>query len=544
MFGKKFLILFIVLVVTPNVVFSQVKENKPSENTSKPLELPNFIIEGKVQLNIKSGTKEFPQKPLPLNSSELDSINSLEKQQPLLLSAEPLPSNIMNTSYNKGYVEAEIGRFGFGLVDIGYDYKIKDYTFFGNAKFDLGGEYVKNSDYNRFYLNLNSDYIAPKKFFIFGGSKTRTSLELNTRSFKKYAYEYAPERDITDFNIGIKSDGSYSGFVFSTGASFSTIQLRDNFNDSLKSHLADNKLNGFLRITNVGNFYKLGLDANLDIENFKANSVNFIEVAATGSYTFKNIDFNLKAGFQTGGTSNDIQRGGLIINASMNYQINSLISFKANLFTGLRRIYLDDLYILNPYFDNNYKIDYSYEIPSLFAILYYHPNQYFSANLGLNFGSSQRRQVFYNDTTVKENIILDYMNTNYFKFFGEAFWELSEVDKMTSRLDFDYSLLSENSNIAPYTPLLQFSTYYYRKWFDNLFGTKFGIVYIGERFADLENDLTIDGFIDLNMEVDYYVYKEFIISLKLKNLLNSDIYIWEGYKERGIYFGLNANYLF
>ena len=466
---KLILITLTYLLFNSTFIFSQNTEKTPSENTSKPLELPNFIIEGKVQLNIKSGTKEFPQKPLPLNSKELDSINSLEKQQPVLLPAEPLPSKILNTEYKSGYIEAEFGRFAYGLFDIGYNYKMNEYTFFGNANFDFAGEHVKNSDYNRFKLNLYSDYIAPKKFFIFGGSKTRTSLKLNTNNFKRYAFEIAPERNLTNLNIKIESDGSYSGYKFSTGTSFNTIQLKDNLLDSIKNNLADNKINGFLKVTNIGSYYELGLEADLDIENFKANSSNFIEVAITGSYKLKNINFNLKGGLQTAGTSNNIQRGGLIIDATLNYEINSLLSLKANIFSGLKQTDLNELYAYNPYFDNNYNIDFSYEIPSILALIHYHPNQYFNANAGINFGSSQRKPIFYNDTITK-NIFLDYYNINYLKLIAETYWELTNYDILTSRLDLDLSLLSENSKIAPYKPILQFAANYHRQWYNKLFG--------------------------------------------------------------------------
>ena len=97
---KKILILILNLLLCSNLYSQENNEKIEAGNSSQPLELPNFIIEGKVQLDIKSGSKDFPDKPLPLGQNQLDSMNTLEKQQLILLPSEPLPDKILNKEFN------------------------------------------------------------------------------------------------------------------------------------------------------------------------------------------------------------------------------------------------------------------------------------------------------------------------------------------------------------------------------------------------------------------------------------------------------------
>ena len=69
---KNIIIIILLIILISGSIFSQ-------QNTSPtPLELPNFIINGIERLNVRSGIKQFPDKPTPLTKRELDSINSIE----------------------------------------------------------------------------------------------------------------------------------------------------------------------------------------------------------------------------------------------------------------------------------------------------------------------------------------------------------------------------------------------------------------------------------------------------------------------------------
>jgi hypothetical protein len=541
---KKILTIIIIIFSQINITFAQQgQEQKPATgNVSKPIELPNFIIEGKEQLNVKTGTKQAPDKPSVMSKEQLDSLNSLEKQQSQLLPPEPLPLKVINTEYDRGYLNASIGRYLITDFEVGYGFELKDYSFFANAGFDHSNGHISNSDFNRVHINLFSDYIAPDKFFIFGGSKTRTNLKFNNSNYKLYANNFPVERQVMNLNLGLQSDGSYKGFIFSTGAKFHSLQMSNNYPDSISTSLGNNLLSGNLMVKNSGHLYEIGAKAKVDFEFLRTNSAHFFESSAFGTLNLNKLTVNVEAGFQSGSSSNEIVRAGLLLKGDLSYNLNSLFTLKAGIFSGLNKHYFNELVITNPYIDRFANIDYSYDLPAIKAFIYYHPNQEIGISGGIKLGSKDRSPIY--DSLNAGSLTLIYEQINYFALESEAFWTLTQIDKLLANISFNYSTLSESGNLTPYTPLLKMAVDYSRKFPDYNFGTNFGLIYIGERFADLENKIKLNGFIDIRLKVDYKVFDNLTAFVMLENLLNSDIYVWQGYKEKGVYFGLGLNYIF
>ncbi|MFH1052673.1 MAG: hypothetical protein V1779_17265 [bacterium] len=532
---------YVILFFMVNLLNAQ--QNQPTPGTSsKPLELPNFIIEGKEQVDVRSGIKQFPEKPLAMSQDNLDSLNSLEKQQSLLLPPQPLPNKILNSDYKKGYAMVGIGRFAFANVEAGYEYDYKEYSFFANAGLDYSGEHVANSGYNKFHLNLFTDYIAPDKFFIFGGSKTRSTLKINQTNYNLYAVENPVERSIFNLNLGIESDGNYSNFSFSTGANFRTLQLSDFLTDSIDSKAFDNLLSGYIMVKNLGHDYELGGKVKADLESVCGNGVHYFEAGLFGSFKIGKITINLESGLQFGGTSNDVSRGGLLIKAIADYQLNEKFTIKASVFTGLRKVMYFDIIEINPFTQRSAGVDYIYDTPMLKGMLYYHPLENIGLSAGLTVSSSDRTPVF--DTLTVDAFTLKYERVNKIDLFSEGFYKITAKDNITYYGAFDYSTLSNNGNIAPYNPLLKLSIDYNRKLLEDKLDIVVGFNYIGKRYADFNNEIALDGYIDLRLKFAYKLLEDFNIQLRLENLLNSDIYIWQDYKERGLFFGLGAYYQF
>ncbi|HPO63995.1 MAG TPA: hypothetical protein PK762_13025, partial [Candidatus Kapabacteria bacterium] len=113
--------------------------------SSTPLELPNFIIEGKEQLNVRAGMKQLPDKPISLTKEELDSINSLEKKPSFLLPLKTIPNKIFEKTFYSGFLKGEIGRYFTPLLEAGYEFKVNNYKLFVNANFEASNGHIENS---------------------------------------------------------------------------------------------------------------------------------------------------------------------------------------------------------------------------------------------------------------------------------------------------------------------------------------------------------------------------------------------------------------
>jgi hypothetical protein len=523
----KISVVFIALFNCANIYSQQPAQATAENKTTQPLELPNFIIEGREQLNVQTGVKQFPTRTAPLSSAELDSINTIQKQQAILLSPKSLPSIIFNNTYKKGFIIADIGNYLTGNLNAGYEIKSNEYSFFGNALFNHTDGHVKNSDETKGALNLQVDYIAPKKFWIFGGSKTRGIFSVNSESFKLYAINPAPERKSQDIKLGIESEGEFNGYKFITGAGVKTLRLSHAGTDRF-----DNAVCGHIQLRKETSEFEFNLGSEVQFHGISGSSSNFISVGGGVKLNLEQITFDLNGAFQSVGSTDDIQRANIAINAAFDYRISKLLTFKAILDVAFENNHLFELYAMNKYIENNPLVNFTYH-KYLKTIINFHPNMNIMASAGLKIGSNERYKYFELDTSAEFK--LKYASTQDIEIFADIAYKLSAIDDIFGSVSLRNLTFSDSlSNKIPFVPSLKLSAYYNRKWTEE-FGTQIGVNYYGSRYSDYNNLKQLDGFVNLNFELDYKLNDYLKFYGKIDNLTNSEIYIWEKYKEREIY---------
>ncbi len=500
----------------------------PPPAQPKPLELPNFIIEGVEQLNVASGVKQIPEKPARLNAKMLDSLNSIEKQQSPLLPVEPLPAFLQMKEYKHGFMRAEYGRFNTPGIEAGYGFNMKGYELYASAGLDLSGGDVAGSGYNKFFAGLSSDYIAPDKFWIFGGSRTRAFVKLNNCSYKLYSLAEPIDRNAFGLNFGVDVDGNSEGYQFKTGAGFRSLSLTSDPADA-----TDNNLSGYLKVQNFFGDYLVGGNLLLDLHTIKGDAANFAQADASLSLVKGEFTLNGNAGFQFAGSSDGTNRGGLLLSGSMEYRINKFYTMKAEISTGLARESMIRLFEENPYVSFNSNIDFPYDMMALKTYVYYHPTDKMGLTAGFKYAMTDRRPTFV-PADSGGTFDVAYMRASVMNIEGEGYWNVTAADRFILNANIAVTSLDENSNTVPNEPNLKLSADYARTWSET-FGTHLGLVYYGQRYADIENKKELAAFVNLKFRADYRISKDFSIFARFDNLLNSNIYIWNGYKERSMF---------
>ncbi|MCK5742383.1 MAG: TonB-dependent receptor, partial [Chlorobi bacterium] len=125
----------------------------------------------------------------------------------------------------------------------------------------------------------------------------------------------------------------------------------------------------------------------------------------------------------------------------------------------------------------------------------------------------------------------------------EAFASISDKDKLFGNLTYTYSNMSDIDKQAPNMPALTAAADYKRQWTEE-FGTQIGLIYIGERFADLDNSTSMDGFVNLSVSANYQIINDIKVYIDFDNLTNSGIFMWNGYKEKGLFMSLGVLWQF
>ena len=521
---------FILALICTVSVYAQQTPNQqnPAENkTTQPLELPNFIIEGREQLNVQTGVKQLPTRTSVLTSAELDSINTIQKQQAVLLSPKSLPSVIMNNEYKKGFLMGDFGNYTTGNLEAGYEIKSNEYSFFADGFFNFTDGHVKDANDTKAGLDLHVDYIAPQKFWIFGGSKTRGNFEINTESFKLYAVNPAINRKSNDIKLSIESEGEYDGYKFITGAGIKRLSLTHDATDRF-----DNAFCGNIQIRKETSDFEFNIGSDVQFHAISGDGSNYFSAGGGVKLNLQDISFDLKGAFQSVGSTDNIQRANIAINAAFDYRISKLFTFKAVLDVAFDNNHLIELYSMNKYIENKPLIDFTYH-KYLNTMLSFHPNMGLMTSVGLKIGANDRYKYFELDTVGEFS--LKYAKAQDVELFADIAYKLSEIDNIFSSISLRKINFSDSlSNKIPFVPSIKLGAYYLRNWTKEI-GTQIGVNYYSSRYCDYYNTRELSGFINLNFGFDYKFIDNLKLYGKIDNLMNSDIYIWEKYKEREIF---------
>ncbi len=528
----KYYFLIAVVFLLAGKVTAQ-EENNNEESKTSPIEFPEFIIEGKERINVPSGVKQYPNKPEPLTKDELDSLNPLRKQQTNLIPQKKFPGEILHYQKRSGFLRGEFGRFSTPSIEAAYGKEYKEYFFYGKGEFESSGGDVKNSDYTKMNIELFGDYIAPDKYWIFGGSKTRFLTQFDNKSYNLYGSADPVSRNQTTLDLGIHSEGTYEDWVFSTGAGFKTLQTGDELDD-YSADAFDNRLNGYLEIKKPFDKFSAGGNAEIDFGSVKGEGVLFLQAGGFTSFQAgSDISLKLAAGLQTTESQAGVAKGGLRAEAEIEYRLDKSFTLRAGILSGLEKNSFYSLIRHNPYISTRAAVEFPYNVFRLKGFLYYHPSERFSLSGGIKFGVTDDTPVFVNLDSA--SFITSYQNVSKAQIILEGFVEPTNIDDIVFNITANITNMSDNNKMQPYIPQLKFSASYKRQWIKR-FGTIIGFDYIGERYTDLENEKSLDGYIDLKTKFFYNVNKDIQVFLNFENLLNSDIYIWNFYKERSLFF--------
>ncbi|MDR0927373.1 MAG: hypothetical protein LBO69_06355 [Ignavibacteria bacterium] len=517
---------------------------EPKQETTKPLELPVFIIEGVEQHSLRSSIKQMPEKIAPLTSQELDSLNTTEKLQPTLLRADRLPEHYVTNWYSTAYLKASYGLFNTPDISAGCRLWIDRFDIAAFAGFSMSEGDAPKSDNNKIFLELKSTYVADEKYFIFGGSSTKTNFYFNTQGYNFYGIWEKPnksfgnkvdsyDRHLTQGKFEVQSDGAFENILFSVGGNANYILGANNSDASkyiITKDLEDTHVEGFLTIKNYWKHFLLGGNIDLNVEQFCGNSLNYFQFDGSASYFDEKISVLANVGFQIANNSADISRGGLLLRGDLEYRISHLWTMNLGVSTGLEKTDFEDIVSVNPYISQLMEIDHRYDIVNLKGTVLFHPDERIMISGGINWRYSERNISFEMDTLAEYKLI--YGDGMVMDLFGESMLELSDIDKLLFKINININSLEDNKNLT-YTPIFKLSGTYHRVFWDK-FGAELTAEVATNRYIHQNSDATLGSYLLLNLGLDYAI-NNFVIFMKFNNLANMDYYIWDMYRERGIF---------
>jgi len=505
------------------------------QTASQPLELPNFIIEGKEQIDVQIGTKQTPFFPTYLSRGTIDSLIVVEKPRNYIIFPVKFPETVIARKFPSGYLSGSLGSFLTGNLNFGYSINYHDYDIFTFGDINASRGHLENAGYMKIKLGAQSEYLAPDKFYIFGGSKTTTNLELDYRNYKLYAINTAPKRSQLDFGANVTSVGNFEGFDFRTGGRLDIFHQGGGGKD-----LNENTIGGFLEVQNSYIRNQYGGRVSVDFRSFEGNSANFFEIAGFYKFEINQVDIKPEIGLQLAHSSKGNNEPMVLVGLLIEKNINENLAVFGGFSNRLKNKSFHNFAFENPYLSDSTYLDYT-NFTEISGNLKFQPTKDFTTTFGTKFIYAKRYPVFLNSSS--ETFKLDYLDATFFEIYAEGYRIVPSVGDFSGRIDLDISTLTGNKNEVPYTPMLKVRFDYRRKFFEKVFLNAFA-EYIGKRYADAENRVQLDAYNNLGLLVEYSISNLWFASFEIQNLLNSNVMVWNNYKERGLNFKFNLTYKF
>jgi|GEM_PF-4207397 len=537
--NKFFLVLFSLVTsvyLSGQSRLQEVESTQPEQTPNEPFNLPNTIIYGTQENKIASLEKRLPELEYKLADNILDSINSLEKQTPILLPLPPLPNEIPRPDDKTGYLQGSLGSFVTPRAEAGLGFSLGRFDMYLDGSVELSDGHLDEAGYSKFFARLESDYVAEDKFWIFGGSETKTTISVGNNNYNNFAADSAQNISVLDLKGDIFTDGSYEGYLFQLRGGVRSVSLISDLPDG-----TDFGMSGYALVEGTGDLANFGAELDLSYNTYATG--DYARFSGGIAWDYFDSDFTLLN--RLGATYAVPGAGDAIIwpeiRSEFNLPLGRVFTARAEARSGIEKNTFATMITHNPYLSGLSNVLFTKNIFGAGVFLRHHPVTKFGFMFGAEFDSYENYR-FYSDAP--ESLFLaSYADANIAKTMIEAYWMPTAEDNLTGNLTYFYGVSEQSEKNVPYLPDFQIEIDYTKVLFDFL-SISPEISYVSRRFADILNEEEIPGYFDLRLLVDAELGNGLVLNFEARNLLDSDIYVWNGYRARGLFFSGGATWRF
>lgn len=497
-----------------------------TQSPAQPIELPEFIVTGKEQVGVPGASKQSPHKPPILAKTTLDSLNPVEKLPLPTLPGTPFPKYQQQLPYYPGWVDVEIGNYLTPSIIAGYSFETAGYLFDAAGQFETSRGWQPGSEYTLGSLNLRSTYLAPEDYVVFGGSLTTVDAGLSSKNYSLYARPTAPSRSQVSLSAAVNNAGHWNDIAFNTSVQYNNTSIAD----SSRASNVNQDLQAALELVRRGTAFDLGGVAHIRYSEYRGHSYPQFELGVVGASANSAVALSGSLKGQLANTTTNESRSGLGIMGAVQWHANPRFTIDLQATSGLRATTITRMIKANPYMADTATVDIPYDIVDVVGTLRYHPVLAFTAQGSLRMRRTDRDLVWSRgDVGV---FIPLWLTTTTIDVYGSIRWLVNKSDAVIADITLRSSSIQNGQ--TPYVAPIEASAGYNRAWTWNLH-SEVELLYVGQRYADVENKRILDGYVDVRFNVTYGIESNLNVFVRAENLVGSNMVIWEGYKERGVF---------
>jgi outer membrane receptor protein involved in Fe transport len=310
-------------------------------------------------------------------------------------------------------------------------------------------------------------------------------------------------------------------------------------------HTNDSRIMGFLDVSRPIGTMNYGAKASVDLHSFRENSsYNMIQIGGYTKFIYEDIQSDISVDLQSATNSRDITLGGVLITYNAQYQINEDITLFGFLQSGLIANSFQDMVQNNPYIIDSSVISFRRDMIHVKPSFMYQPTAKLSIQTAIDFRISSEMPVYIPNSLERNNYsgyAIEYVGANIVTLSSELLWKPNNDMSFSGLFAFTNSQLSDFDGGVPLLPSLKAGAKWDMKW-NNDIQSIFSAEYIGERSIDKQSTISLPAYIMVNLQCNYALPYNMQGYIRLDNILNSKVYLWNGFQERGIFIALGLKY--
>lgn len=515
-----------ILFISAVIFFQLLIFAQGNEKQNSTVELPDFVITGKDVISLQKANKlepgfistiseEFIRPVFSPEDLPVEDFSNPIRNQVGLTDTQKIYNNKINIG--SGIYTSPAGEFSF----------TQPFTNSLLEAFVKGGNhraYIDNSDWYNLTGGLNLAFFMP-----------------NNNSFKGTQFKFHADYGLTAYRFfaspnPVQQRNFYKG-NFSAGVNNLVnrqfnfdLKTTDKYFYLSKENFSENllKFDGFFR----GNFSYFKLAGNINYtKQFITNNLiggGISDFFSARPYLQLDLQksFKLAAGisYSKSGSLNYIAPY-----ASAAFQLNDFVSIFGEYNPSAEFFGQGEFLTQNRYFNPHNFINAFVQKTSAFdAALKYEYYKYFEIDAGVKYFRADNLPYFVN-AAQQGRFDINFTSAENYAVFVNLLFHQGPHGVFYGTAEYN-DTKNFAGDVIPYSPKLK-AVMSYGHNFDFGLYVEPAVNFTSEQYADINNTLKLDSYIDLSVKFVYKFVQNFSLSAQLSNLVNRKNYKWYGYKE-------------
>lgn len=497
-----------------------------------------------------TGRTVFTKRPLsspePVQVAQLDAINPQSREEEIAIPLRGYPAPDQPPAPNRPiYAEGKLGMHLTTQLLAGISGKAWPFDYHAALEYESTQGFVENGDRSGFAIEAGGGYVIGLDYGIFSGGYMGAEARYATQDYNLYALPEAPERSFLNWGLGATGTASFVGIDFEGKGQIRRARINESIGGDTTSALPDllseTSVEGALtaKMTALGLGWRGKLD--LRLTDATPGSINYgaLDVSAMLELPV----FSLRGGAElsvAGGTDGETATR-LAPGAELRiFPFNGFV-LSGKITGGLKQTTVQEVVATNPYVALDGPLLPEDENLGYEVALHLEP----ARSWGLRVGASRREFASWLFFSAPEEgrFTPQYDKAAVDLITGDFYWKLDSRNELLAVARYTSGTVGDADQPLPYMPKWDAEIGYTRRLLSSPISLGGTLRYIGERESGVvngENTAVLDPAILVGLEGSYSVLRYLDLVLEVRNLLDQNYQLWDGYQERGLYIGVGA----